>query len=139
MRKYNFSAIKEHVSTQYGDMTGVIQIDGYDNVTSIYALCEDHKFDVSEKFIIGFGLNDSSLFKFGNRNDVSCTILYVNKSEYGSTYDEIEQKVKQKKVLKVQKKNIYVNYSSLSKYIKRFDFMVTSELSKYAETIEIDE
>src|ERR1035437_6851515 len=113
MKTVNYDAIKEHVSTQFGDLTGVIQIDGHSNVSSIYDLCKDYKFDVSDKFIIGFGLGESTTDGIGRRNNVSCSILYIGKEEYGSTFDEIEAKIKSLQTFRVKKMNIYVKYSDI--------------------------
>jgi hypothetical protein len=139
MSKVNFDLIKEHVSTQYGDLTGVIQIDGHSNISSIYDLCKDHKFDMSDKFIIGFGLGESTINGIGKSNQVSCSILYVDKATYGENFEEIKRKIKSDGTLRLKKKDIDVKYSELGKYIKCYDFIMTTELSEYATTIEIDE
>ena len=139
MSKVNFDAIKEHISTQYGDLTGVIQIDGHSNVSSIYDLCKDHKFNTSDKFIIGFGIGESTIQGIGKNNQVSCTILYVDMATYGEKFEEIEKKIKRDGTLTLKKKNIDVKYTELGKYIKRFDFIATTELAKHVTTIEIDE
>ena len=139
MDKVNLNAIKKHVRTQYGDLTGVIQIDGHSNISSIYNLCKDYNFDTSDKFIIGFGLGESTIQGIGKSIQVSCSIFYINTAEYGTDFEEIQTKIKQDGTLKLKKKNIYINYSELGKYIKRYDFIATTELAKYASTIEIDE
>jgi hypothetical protein len=139
MIKVNFNAIKEHVSTQYGDLTGVIQIDLNSSITSIYDLCKDNNFDTSDKFIIGFGIGESSTSGIGRRGEVCCSILYVDKMEYGENFDAIQAKIKNCNTLKLKKKNIYIPYSTLGKYIKRFDFIVTNELTKHVTSLEIDE
>lgn len=137
MSQVNFHAIKEHVSTQYGDLTGVIQLDGHENITSIYDLCVDYKFDTSDKFIIGFGLGESTTDGIGRENSVSCYILYVDKDEYGDSYDEIESKLKSGYELSLKKKNIYIKYTDLGKYIKRFEFIAVIGLTRYSSTIDI--
>lgn len=139
MKKVNYDAIKEHVSTQYGDLTGVIQIDGHSNISSIYELCKDYDFDTENKFIIGFGLGESTIDGVGRADSVYCTILYVDKEEYGENYEKIERKISEERILKLKKKSIDVKYSELGKYIKRFDFLATMELTKLASEIEIDE
>jgi len=138
MRKVNLDAIKENVSTQYGDFTGVIQIDGFDGPMAINNLCKEYKFDISDKFIIGFGFGESTTDGIGKRDEVTCSILYVDKSEYGDGYDTIERKIKNDGTLKLKKKNIDIKYSSLGKYIKRYDFLAMTELTKHATIIEIE-
>jgi len=137
MGQVNFDAIKEHVSTNYGDLTGVIQLDGHENITSIYDLCVDYKFDTSNKFIIDFGLEESTVDGIGRENNVDCYILFVDKDEYGDSYDEIETKIKSGYKLTLKKKNIDVKYTDLGKYIKRFEFIATTGLVRYSSTIEI--
>jgi len=139
IKKVNLEAIKEHVGTQYGDLTGVIQIDGFNNISSIYDLCKDHKFDTSNKFIIGFSLIESTTDGIGKTNIVDCSILFVDKDEYGNTYEEIENKIKLSGNLILKKKNIDIKYSDLGKYIKRYNFIATTELTRYASSIEINE
>jgi hypothetical protein len=139
MRKVNFNAIKEHVSTQYGDLTGVIQIDGHSNISCIYDLCSDHGFDTEGIFIIGFGLGESTTNGVGRNDQVHCSVLYVNKDEYGSDFDEIQTTISKDDVLKLKRKNIYIKYSNLGKYIKRFEFIATTRVSEFASTIEIED
>ena len=139
MEKANFSLIKEHVRTQYGDLTGVIQIDGHSSITSIYKLCTDYEFDTKEKFIIGFGLSENTLNGIGASEKVSCSILYVNKADYGNNFEEIAAKIKVDGTLKLRKKNLNIKYSDMGKYIKRYDFLALTELTKFATEIEIDE
>ena len=139
MRKVNFKAIQGFVSTQYGDLTGVIQIDGHENITSIYKLCDDYGFDTGDKFIVGFGLEDSTINGVGKRAEVYCKVLYVMKEEYGNSYEEIESKVKETGTLKLKKKSILIKYSEVGKYVKRFDFLATTALTKSANHFEIEE
>ncbi len=139
MGDVNFDAIKGHVSTQYGDLTGVIQIDGHDNISSIYDLCNDYGFNTDEKFIIGFGLGESTIQGVGEDDEVYCSVLYVDENVYGDNFEAIEAKIKMDRKLILKKKDILVKYSSLGKYIKRYEFVVTSELTRSVQTIEIEE
>ena len=139
MNKVNYSAIEEHVGTHYGDLTGVIQIDGHSKISSIYNLCKDHEFKTDDIFIIGFGLGESTTSGVGRQNQVCCSILYVRKDEYGDDFDSIEVSIRQRDKLSLKKKVIYINYSDIGKYIKRFDFIATTELTRYASIIEVEE
>ncbi len=49
-----------YVNTQFGDVRGVIEIDGFDNISSIYRLSEDHRYKTDDKFIVGFGLEETT-------------------------------------------------------------------------------
>jgi len=64
-------------------LTGVIQIDGHSNISSIYDMCKDSDFDTNGKFIVGFGFGESTIDGIGKRDEVSCSIFYVDESEYG--------------------------------------------------------
>lgn len=75
--KNKLSQIKDYVNTKYGDLTGVIQIDGHDNINSIYQLCKDYGFDTKNIFIVGFGLDESTINGIGEDGSVYCKILYV--------------------------------------------------------------
>lgn len=140
MEDINFELIAEHVSTKYGDLTGVIQIDGHDNISSIYELCKDAGVDTSEKFIIGFGLDDSSIAGVGESASAYCRIIYVDENIYGNTFDEIQKRITNDGGnLKAAKISFTVPYQVLGKYIKRLDFLAMSELTASATSIEIDE
>lgn len=139
MKEVNLEAIKAHVSTQYGDMTGVIQMDGHDGPSAIYTLCEDYKFKTDGIFIVGFGLSESTIDGIGRNGKVHCSILFVNKDDFGNSFDEITTALKCIDTLKVFKKSLYINYSDLWKYIKRFDFLVASPMTSLVEEIEIED
>lgn len=139
IRPVNFDAIKTHVNTQYGDLTGVIQIDGFDNITSIYELCADYDFDTSGKFIVGFGLSETTTNGVGRQGNAVCHILYLDESKCGNNFDEINQRIKEKDTLKLKRKSFFITYSEFKKYIKRYDFVVTSELTQNVSDIEIEE
>ena len=135
----NLNKIKKYVSTQYNDLTGVIQLDGHMNINSIYELCEDYKFKTDDKFIVGFGLDESSILGVGSENTVYCTIIYVDKSTYGSTYDEVAETIKSTENVIFTSKNFEVNYTDLKKYIKRFDFIALTEIADLARNFKIVE
>lgn len=140
MKEVNFEAIKTHVRTQYGDLTGVLQIDGFNGgYLALEELCKDNNVDTNDIFIIGFGLGEHTIDGIGTNDNVHCRILYVNNDDYGNTYDEIESRIKSNGTLRLKQKSFYIKYSSLNKYIKRYDFLVTSDLTKSAEKIEIEE
>lgn len=130
--------IKKYVNKKFGDLTGVIQLDGHSNINAIYELCEDYKVDVTNKYIVGFGLGETTTQGIGIKNDVYCSIYYVDKSEYGYKFDEIEKKIKNDGTLRLKKENLKVKYSTLGKYIKRYEFIVLSELVNSTNEIKIE-
>jgi len=136
---YNLDVIESLVSTQYGDFSGYIQIDGF-HASHIFQLCEDHGVDMDKYFLIGFGAGESTTDGIGKGNSLSCRAIVIEKSKYGQTYDAIDKAITSVGG-KVQAKqfNFFVRYRDLAKYVKRFDFMVTSELSKSISEIELPE
>lgn len=127
------------MSTQYGDLTGVIQIDCHENITSIYNLCKDNNFDLDNKFILGFGLGEFTTTGIGTKGKVGCDILYVLKDEYGGNFEEIKASISSKDNLSLKKETIFINYSDLGKYIKRFEFLSITRIAEDVMTIEIEE
>lgn len=139
MHETNLNAIKEHVHVQYGDLTGVIQLDGFSNISSLYTLCEDHQFSTEDIFIIGIGLGESSLQGIGSHNELCCSIFYVEKATFGNSFEEIESHVKRTGILEVKKKTFYIPYQTITKYIKRFDCIALSNIAASAVSLKIDE
>lgn len=137
--KEKLSQIQEYVSTQYGDLTGVIQIDGHSSITSIYELCKDYDFETENIFIVGFGMGESTISGVGEEDSIYCKILYVRKSDYGNNFDEISKKFRSIGEIVLEQKNIDIKYSDLKKYIKRFEFIAVSDLIDFASKIEINE
>lgn len=136
-KEYNLEIIEDLVSTQYGDYGGYIQIDGH-NGADLFKLCEDYKIDMGKYFLIGFGFGESTFDGIGRREIVLCRALLLETNKYGNTFDEISEKIKELNG-SVKAKQIFfeVEYKTLYKYIKRFDFMVTTRLTKYITSINI--
>ena len=131
--------VQRFVSTQYGDLTGVIQLDGHDNISSIYELCKDYKFDLADKFIVGFGLGESTISGVGENDSVYFKIVYLNMSKYGKTFDEISSNIRNKETVEFISESFEIKFTDLKKYIKRFDFIALTEMAEFAQNIKIIE
>mgnify|MGYP003152187677 CR=1 FL=1 len=131
--------LREHVGTQYHDYKGHIEVDTHGG-TEIFKLCEDNGIDMEQFFVIGFGLSEFTTQGIGKQDQVGLKILLADKEQYGQSFDEIEQQVSSDggKIV-VTKKTIYIPYSTLGKYIKRFDFLVVNHMRDNLTEIEIDE
>jgi hypothetical protein len=136
---YNLEIIESLVSTQYGDYGGYIQIDGHSGA-DLFKLCEDHGISRDKYFLIGFGCGESTTNGIGQRNEVYCRALVLETSKYGNSFDEI-QKTLASNNGKAKAKQIHftVKYKDFTKYIKRFDFMVTTKLTKHISKIDIED
>lgn len=114
-------------------------MDGNDR-GDLHSLCEDHGVDRKKYFLIGFGCGDSGITGIGQRNSIYCRALVLEKSKYGSSFDEI-QKTLAEKGGKAKAKQIHfsVDPKVFGKYIKRMDFMVATKLTAYISDIEIED
>lgn len=139
MAEVNLNLINDQVHTQYGDIRGIIELDAFDNITSIYKLCEDYGFKTEDKFIVGFGLSETTTNGVGRKEHVVCNILFLYKEKYGESFDEIQRALARKQKLKVQRKSFFLSYADLKKYIKRYDFMAVTEILNGIKEIEIEE
>jgi hypothetical protein len=139
MRNQNLNKIAEHVGTQYGDLQGVISIDGHSNVTSIYELCDDYKIDTTNKFIVGIGVTLGELRSFTSPSKFHVEIFYVDKNEHGSSYDEIQSKISNDTKLIIKKCGVEVEASTIGKYIKRINFLATTLIIDNIDNFEIEE
>jgi len=137
-KEINFETINDLVDTKYGDLTGVIKLDCHDNIMAIYKMCADLNIDTSGKFIVGFGMGEDSIIGIGQHGS-SCRVLYLDENVYGSTYDEIQRKIANAETVDVGQFSFSLSYEQLSKYIKRFDFLATTDLLKIANNINITE
>ncbi|MGF1587160.1 MAG: hypothetical protein ACFCUM_17710 [Bacteroidales bacterium] len=140
MRKnVNLTVLNELVGTQYGDMTGLIQIDGHNNVSELFNLCREKGIDMDKYFLIGFGYYNSSTSGIGRNEDADCNVLLLEKEKYGSSFDEIKNNIKNIETVDVNKVHIKVKYSEFGKYIKRIDSMMFSELGNHLKNVNIIE
>ncbi|WP_177735195.1 hypothetical protein [Flavobacterium inviolabile] len=135
---YNLDIIESLVSTQYGDYGGYIQIDGHSGV-DFFKLCEDHGVSRDKYFLIGFGCGESTINGIGQR-DVNCRALVLETSRYGNSFDEIQKNLASKSGrAKAKQIHFSVKYESFTKCVKRFDFMVSTKLTKHISEIEVED
>lgn len=139
LNNYNIELIKDLVSTQYGDYDGLIQIDGHSSA-DLSKLCKDHGVNTDKYFLIGLKAGEFTTTGIGKRNILPFMALVLDKTEYGESFDEIKKNIDSKSgIVKAKTFHFYVNYNDLGKYIKRFDFMVATKLTKYISEIKIQE
>lgn len=139
MRKehFNFKILNDLVGTKYGDLTGLIQADGHNNVTELYDLCAKHGISRDEYFLIGFGLSDFTIQSIGQDGGIDCTVLLLEKDKYAKSFDEIKEIIKDASKVDVIKRRFRVNYKDLGRYIKRIDALMLTEMGNYIKEINI--
>lgn len=135
----NFGVLEDLVSTKYGDLTGLIQIDGHNNVTELYDLCAANDISRNDYFIIGFGLSQSTISGLGEFTDINCSVLLLETSKYGNTFDIIEKNIKNLSTVDVVKKNFHASVNDIGKYLKRVDTMLLTEMGNYIQNINLIE
>ena len=133
----NVEILKDHVKTQYGDLTGLIQIDGLINVSSLYDLCSKKGIDREKYFIVGFGVSDFTTDGIGSHGDVSCTVLLLETEKFAKSFDEIKHQLMKTPKTEVIKITFRLNYSEFGRYFKRFDCLMLTELGNYIQEMEI--
>lgn len=131
--------LDEHVGTQYHDYKGIIEVDTHGG-SEIFKLCENNGIDMEQFFVIGFGLSEFTIQGIGQEDQVGLKILLADRERYGQSFDDIEQEViSDGGKISVSAKTIYIPYSTLGKYIKRFDFLVVNHMRDHLTAIVIEE
>lgn len=134
-----FTVLEDLVGTQYGDLTGLIQIDGHNNISEMYDLCAKNGISREEYFLIGIGFAEFTTDGIGTHGSVSCTVLLLETNKYAQTFDEIKSQLVLQSKVDVIKKTFNVNYSDLGKYIKRVDTMLLTEMGNYIKEMNVIE
>lgn len=134
----NVEILEEIVGTQYNDMEGLISIDAHSG-NDLFTLCEDNGIDMEKYFLFGFGLSEFTTDGIGEQDEVTCSVLLLDKEEHGQSFDEIQSNIEGLETVNVIKKTFDIKYIDLGKYIKRFDFMTVSEMSKSISSMNIVE
>jgi len=136
---YNLDLIEPLVRTQYGDYGGYIQIDGHSGA-DFFKLCTDHGIDMNIYFLIGFSCGEHTIGGIGKRDKILCSALLLETKEYGNNFEDIKKNLENNNGrVKAKQISFDVKYSDFGKYVKRFDFMVTTKLTKYISEIKIKE
>lgn len=131
--------LDRHVSTRYGDYKGSIQID-FHSGTELFQLCKDNGIDTEKYFVMGFGLSESTTQGIGRSDEVGITLLLADKSQYGNSFDEIEKKVSDNGgKIELIKKRVYLPYTYLGRYIKRYEFLAINHMRDKIHSLEIKE
>ena len=135
IQEKNLRVLDGEVSVQYNDLCGLIALDGHNNVRELFNLCREQGIDMERYFLIGFGFHDTFDCHL-TQDKATCSVLLVDKNEYGTTADEIMNSTCTG-IINVLKKRFTIPYVSLGHYIKRIDFMTISEVGKNIQKMNI--
>ena len=135
----NFTVLKNLVGTQYGDLTGIIQIDGHNNISEMYDLCAKNGISRDKYFLIGIGFSEFTTDGIGLRGSICCKVLLLETEKYAQSFDEIKSQLVITPKVDVIMKTFYVDYADLRKYIKRVDSMLLTQMGNYIKEMNIIE
>lgn len=136
MKEFNLELIKGQVRTQYGDYSGYIEIDGHSGA-DLFKLCEDNGVNLKNSFLLSFGMSESTINGIGQRNKVICRALVLE--NYGDSFDIVSKTIQsQNGKAKAKQFTFDIEYKDLTKYIKRYDFMVLTKISNYITDLKIE-
>lgn len=137
MKEFNLQLIEEQVGTQYSDYSGYIQIDGHSGA-DLFKLCEDNGLNLENNFLLSFGMSESTINGIGQRNKIMCRALILE--NYGNSFDSVSKKIQSLNgKAKAKQYTFDIEYKDLTKYIKRFDFMVLTKISNYITDLKIED
>ena len=137
MKEFNLELIKDQVRTQYGDYSGYIEIDGHGGA-DLFKLCEDNGVNLENSFLLSFGMSERTINGIGQRSKVMCRALVLK--NYGDSFDKVSKKIQiQNGKAKAKMFTFDIEYKDLTKYIKRFDFMVLTKMSNFITDLKIED
>lgn len=144
MRKFDTSAIEQHVSTQYEDLGGIIKMDGHEGVFTFFTMCQDHGIDTDKYFLYGIKMYDGGCDgicggKYAeNKGEAtaSVTVYLIDRDIYGSSFDDI---CNYGGKIQLEKARFEMAYSEWKNYIKRLSIGVVSPLSQKIDVIMPEE
>ena len=132
MKQKVFDLLKNEVSTQYGDMSGLASIDGHDPIY-LNKLCSEHDIDLEKWFLVGLEFHDGETI---GKYPIMVTACLINKKYKDEGFDDISKRLPLISKVEIHKKTFEISYSDLGKYIKRLSIGVLSPLSEYMNEAE---
>ena len=63
--------------------------------------------------------------------------MLLDKEKYADSFDKIKSQILKNPTVDVIKKEFYLDYKDLGKYIKRFDALLLTEMGSYIEEMNI--
>ncbi|WP_073409933.1 hypothetical protein [Flavobacterium johnsoniae] len=82
-------------------------------------------------------MSESTINGIGQRNKVMCRALVLE--NYGDSFDIVSKTIQsQNGKAKAKQFTFDIEYKDLTKYIKRYDFMVLTKISNYITDLKIE-
>ena len=133
--KKNIELVSELVGTKYKDFEGLVSIQKND-LDGIRNLCRNHGVDLERHFLLGFGFEFGEMKGDRTLTSITCKALLLAE-EYGTTYDEVAENVAGISKVKASIQRFTLPISELGEYIKCFECMGATEISKKIIGLEI--
>ena len=131
----NIELLSDLVGTKYKDFEGLVSIQKND-LNGIRDLCRNHGVDLEHHFLLGFGFEFGEMIGDRTLTTITCKALLLAE-EYGTTYDEVARNTADVLKVKASVQRFTLPVSELGKYVKCFDCMGVSEISKKIVGLEI--
>lgn len=131
----NIKLVGELVGTKYKDFEGLVSIQKND-LNGISQLCRSHGVDLAHHFLLGFGFEFGEMKGDRTLTTITCKALILGE-EYGTTYEEVAKNTKGISKVKASIQKFTLPISELGEYVKCFDCMGVSEISKEIAGLEI--
>lgn len=127
--------LKEHIGTEKGNFTGLIQID-FISGEKLADLCRDCLIDVGNRTIVGFGASFEEPVSANMM--MNCRLLTVDK-KFGNTNAKIQEGIKKNNGhLKIEKLFFKASLSTLSKHLQNIDFLMISDALEGIKIIDVE-
>lgn len=141
-KAFNLSIIENEVNTQYTDMKGISAIDGHE-YSYLIDMCKEHGIDMDKYYLLGLEFSGADLI--GERNEEYSDETYVyaillsNEDYPACSFEELAALLNQLPCVHAKKIGFPIKYSDISKYIKRFQCLVVSDMSSNIQSLEIED
>lgn len=124
---------KPAIKTKYSDLVGTIEIDWEGRISSLAALCSEHKINMDKYYLIAFG------FVSFEPEYVTCKAVLIDGTQYGKSFKEIEENVAQLRSVDAVQKILRINYAELEKYIKHINALLFTDVGAMIGEVNIIE
>ena len=131
MKKFNLEFLNKRIGTQYTDMKGIVAIDGH-NYSDLWNLCTDNGVDLENWFLVGLECYDFD--PLGGR-DLHAMAYVLKKESLERGHDAIAGRLEETDETEIHIKHFTIPYNQLTKYIKRINIGLVSNLSSSMQNV----
>jgi hypothetical protein len=132
----DLTELEKNVHIQYGDLSGVVKFDflhmGLEN------LCKKQGLDLTDKFVVGVGFEETSIQGIGREGHLSCSIFTLDEKVYGKGFDEVQATIRQNEgAADVQRHQVFIDHKDLSIVFKRVNLIALTHMASVIRQMNI--